>query len=398
MATLCKILYIHHYGGIGGAGITLLNYSRILGKGNELIVYCPDDLIDMFNYLKEHGIKVKKYNKKPGWISYYSGSRFGKSFFLGLLNIIRNKKYWENIIIQEDPEIVIVNSMILTPMGKIIKKCNKKAVCVVQETFKDHKISIFNIILKHLLNNFFDGIIFISNYDLNNARLNKPTQKVINNFVYLDACNAETNFSSESAKNRDEPFKILFVGGYSKLKGTHVIIKALNILKDKYNIKLNIYGYKNKSSSKVKEHIFFLQDNYVHKIDKYIEKHNLENYIEYHGVAKNLDEAFQESDVLVFPSTKPHQARPAFEIGLYRKPVIISDFDQTKEFVIDGYNGLCFKPNDHIDLSKKIEQLIIDKNLLKQLGENNYTKTMKYHTNFAMEHLLLEFIDEVNNI
>lgn len=398
MATLCKILYVHHYGGIGGAGISLLNYSKILGKKNELIVYCPDDLIDMFNYLKEHGIKVKKYNKKPGMIPYYSGSRIGKSFFLGLLDIVRNKKYWENIIIQEDPEIVIVNSMVLTPMGKTIKKCNKKAVCVVRETFKDRKISIFNIILKRFLNEFFDGVIFLSKYDLNTAHLNKPIQKVINNFVYLDACNTETNFSSDSAKNRDEPFKILFVGGYSKLKGTHVIIKALNILKDKYNIKLNIYGYKKNYSSKVKKHLFFLKENYIYKIDKFIEKHNLEKYIEYHGVSKNLDEAFQENDILIFPSTKPHQARPAFEIGLYRKPVIISDFEQTKEFVIDGYNGLCFKPNDYIDLSKKIEQLIIDKNLLKQLGENNYTQTMKYHTNFAIEHLLLEFIDEINNI
>ena len=67
---MSKILYVNQCGEISGGGITLLNYSKILGKGNDLIVYCSDDLIDMFNYLKEHGIKVKKYNKKLGMIAY----------------------------------------------------------------------------------------------------------------------------------------------------------------------------------------------------------------------------------------------------------------------------------------------------------------------------------------
>jgi len=392
---LSKILYIHHYWGIGGAGITLLNYSKIIGKKHDLLIYCPENPSDMFYFLTEHGFKVKKYSKNPGSISYYSGSRFGKSFFIGLLNIFKNKKYWEDIIKEEDPEIVIVNSIVLSPMGKIIKKYNKKSICVVQETFKDRKISMFNRKLKHLLNEYFDGVLFISKYDLNKAKLNKPIQKVINNFIELDTSNKEANFPPNIPKNRNGKFNILFVGGYNKLKGTHIIIKALNLLKDKYNVKLNIYGYKKKSLSKIKRYLFFLNDFYVHKIDRFIKKHKLESYIEYHGVTKDLSKAFEENDVLVFPSTKPHQSRPSFEVGLYKKPVIISDFDQTKEFVIDGYNGLCFEPNDYVDLSKKIEQLILDTNLLKQLGENNYSQTMKYHTNYAMENLLLEFIEEV---
>ena len=388
---MSKILYIHHYGGISGAGITLLNYSKIIRKKHDLLIYCPENPSDMYNYLNRQGFKVKKYNKHPGKISYYSGSRFGRSFLLGLLDIFKNKKYWEDIIKEEDPEIVMVNSMVLSPIGKIIKKYNKKSICVVQETFKDRKISMFNRKLKHLLNEYFDGVLFISKYDLNKAKLNKPIQKVINNFIELDTSNKETNFSPNIPKNRNETFNILFVGGYSRLKGTHIIIKALNLLKDKYNVKLNIYGYKKKS---LKRHLFSFHDFYVNKIDRFIKKHKLESYIEYHGVTKDLSKAFQENEVLVFPSTKPHQSRPSFEIGLYKKPVIISDFDQTKEFVIDGYNGLCFKPNDYVDLSKKIEQLILDKNLLKQLGENNYSQTMKYHTNYAMENLLLEFIEE----
>ena len=225
---MSKILYIHHYGGIGGAGITLLNYSKIIRRKHDLLIYCPENPSDMFYFLTEHGIKVKKYSKKPGLISYYSGSRFGKSFFIGLLNMFKNKKYWEDIIKEEDPEIVMVNSMVLSPIGKIIKKYNKKSICVVQETFKDRKISMFNRKLKHLLNEYFDGVLFISKYDLNKAKLNKPIQKVINNFIELDTSNKETNFSQDIPKNRNETFNILFVGGYSRLKGTHIIIKALN--------------------------------------------------------------------------------------------------------------------------------------------------------------------------
>jgi len=91
-----------------------------------------------------------------------------------------------------------------------------------------------------------------------------------NNFIELGTSNKETNFSPNIPKNSDEIFNILFVGGYSKLKGTHIIIKTLNLLKDKYNVKLNIYGYKKDSSSKVKKHLFSFHGFYVNKIDRLV--------------------------------------------------------------------------------------------------------------------------------
>lgn len=392
---MAKILYIHHFGGIGGAGKSLLNYSKILRKKHDITIYCPAIPEDMFNLLVKNGFCVKKYFKNPGRISYYSGSRLGKSFFSGLIDILRNNKYWEDVIRSEDPEIVIVNSMVLTPLGKIIKKLGKKSICVVRETFKDKKISFINSILKRQLNDFFDGVLFISKYDMNQAKLKKPYQKVIYNFDYVDEQEQNIFFTPKAHKSNQNSFNILFLGGYSKLKGTHLIIKALNILQKKYNVKLNIFGYKKKTLSNLKKHIWVFSDYYERKINNYIKKNKLEKYITYHGVSTNLKEAFQQNDVLVFPSTKPHQSRPIFEAGFYKKAFIISDFEQTKEFVIEDYNGLCFKSNDHIDLAKKIEQLILDKNLLEKLGENNYEHSMKYHTDFYAQSLLLEAIDRI---
>ena len=86
---------------------------------------------------------------------------------------------------------------------------------------------------------------------------------------------------------------------------------------------------------------------------------------------------FAACDILIFPMKEPHQARPAFEIGVQQKPVIITDFPNIHELVKDGVNGLTFDPDNAEALAQAILILKSDKELLKRLGYL-YWKEVRY--------------------
>ena len=67
---------------------------------------------------------------------------------------------------------------------------------------------------------------------------------------------------------------------------------------------------------------------------------------------------YKEANIIVFPSTKPHQARPIYEAGISNKPIIISDFNETKEFAINEYNVFTFKNGNNKSLLQTIEKVL----------------------------------------
>ena len=53
------------------------------------------------------------------------------------------------------------------------------------------------------------------------------------------------------------------------------------------------------------------------------------------------------------------------------KPIIASDLPSINEVVSDNHSALLFKPDDSIDLTKKIYQLVNNKKLSKKLSLNS---------------------------
>ena len=73
--------------------------------------------------------------------------------------------------------------------------------------------------------------------------------------------------------------------------------------------------------------------------------------------------------------------------------VIASDFVETKDELINEFNGLTFAPNNSVELAKKISQLSLDEKLCKKLGENNYILSKKNHSFSACKKRLYSFLE-----
>ncbi len=370
-----KIIIFHHVDNWGGGTVSLLTVVNSLKTKYDVVVYIPHKESDTYIELTKWNINVKTLEDNIGTIHCYSGSfpTFGRTFLICLAKIIMHSyRKVAEIIEQEKPDIVIANSMTISWIGRIAKRYGKKAICFVRETasFEPGMKLIY-----YCLNHYYDGIAYLSNYDLEQFKGKATVQRVIpdtvcpGTYTHVEVANeARKKFGLDKDK-----FYLLFTGGRNiRVKGWNVIQSAMKRIED-YNIELLVVG-----TEKLPQEEF----------------HN----IRFLGTVIDMVTLYSAIDVLIFPSVVPHQARPVYEAGFVKKPVIITDYPQTEEFVKNGYNGLTFSEKNDLELSRAILRLYNDKELLKGLGENNYVAAWKQHDPGLCEQWLFDFINDVEAI
>ncbi|MEK5239342.1 glycosyltransferase [Paenibacillus sp. FSL L8-0470] len=388
-----KILLIHHWSTIGGSGISLFNTWQSLKEEFDVVTYIPDNPPSLNDFLLDKGLVPKTYSFTCGQIPYYSGGSniFRPGFWYLIMCAITQSSYWKKVINEEKPDLVIVNSKVLCWMGKYFKKT--KSLCFVRETIEGKESNVINKIMKRMLERF-SLVSFLSEYDLEQTNLKCTSTIVSPDFLFPEEYSDKKgrNRACEQLKVEPKKFNIAFVGGIDKLKGFDIAVKALTYLKDK-NIKLLVAGNDfdsiNRRNNGVLSKLFKRRSlKFSESMKEYINKHELNDFIQFVGVQNDVSTLYSASDVLVFPMNKPHQARPAFEIGVQKKPVIITDFINIREFVVNGINGLTFEPNNPQALAESIIKVESNQELFNTLGAANFEYTMKYHTEeYAMTEL-----------
>lgn len=366
-----KIIIIHHYDDIGGAGNSLLELYEMLCNDYDVTVYLPHSKSSLAEFLSMNKVELKYFECDVGMISSYSGgpSFYSRTFMKHLFIIPKSLKKLKKIILRENPHIIISNSITLAWVGFLKSKQKIKKVCFIRETLNN---SIGMKVLKVILKRNFDLVIFISNFDLKRYNLQTVKSLVVNDSVKISSY--RSSFSKTEAcellgidANR---VNILFVGGTSDLKGWNLVSSLISSLSD---CKVNFIIAGAVDSSKI------------------INKNN----VKYLGLTPNMPLVYKASDFLVFPSTSPHQSRPAFEAGVFSLPVIISDFEETKESVINGINGLTFIPNDVNDFLSKVLLLVNDDILRERLGKENHNHFIIKHEFFTCRDNLLNGLNSI---
>lgn len=166
--------------------------------------------------------------------------------------------------------------------------------------------------------------------------------------------------------NYDEnnKFKILFVSSIWVYKHHLNLIAAFKILLKKgYPIELHLVG-----------------DNAQRTIGKKIEQEilNFENSIRWHKNynLNNINQIYFDSDLFVFTSTCENMPNILIESMISGLPICSSNYEPMPEFLKDG--GLYFDPLNVSDIALKIETLILDSNLRKELSQKSYKYSLQY--------------------
>ena len=389
------IVIVHHTGELGGGTKSLLDLCEMLNNNYNVIVCIPKGYPEFAKRVADYGCNFYELSSCIPFINLYSG--MPPLISVVTARSINSLRYIRNIgdeILRLNPDLVIFNSLITAVTSRYLSG-KTKVICIDRETMTGE---ITKCIYRVLLEKYLDAITFLAEYERQKVGFTKTETIVFPDCMKMDLL--VTGKKDEIRKHEGidpDKYVILFMGGLSEIKGTDVILKAFDSLDNRFVLVMAGKVDEDKLSKKQLVHdlkypgIFRFKKNAkkyyyrVKKTDKLIES----------GLRESIDELIIASDAVVFPSTSVHQPRPCIEAGAYCKPVILSDYDETKEFFIDGYNALTFKPGDAGDLVKIIEYAYAHKDKMEIIGMNNFHMTQKYHDFYDCQDRICCLIEKV---
>ena len=162
--------------------------------------------------------------------------------------------------------------------------------------------------------------------------------------------------------NNQNKFKIGLVGSLNvNFKGHSTAIKAISLLKQKYNIELHFLGAGEKNR-------------WVQLINKY----NVEENVFFDGVLPSGEPVYNwmdELDIFLIPSLQEGLPRALIEAMSRGCPAIGVKTGGIPELLDENY--IC-KRKDYKTIAKKIAELLDNKNIMIEQSEKNFNKAKNY--------------------
>lgn len=157
--------------------------------------------------------------------------------------------------------------------------------------------------------------------------------------------------------NNDKKLKIIIAGGICEAKGQYYAIEALSYLPEqiKKNVYLDIAGWDDPK--------------YLKKLEKLIKECGLESQVKFLGTRNDLYEIYKEYDVGLTCSRAEGFGRVTAEYMYAGLCVIGSNMGATPELIEDNKDGLIYDYQNIHELSRCIERIYNDRELLRYLSK-----------------------------
>lgn len=160
-------------------------------------------------------------------------------------------------------------------------------------------------------------------------------------------------------------------------KGTYDLVRALELLKSKYDFVLVVIGPEDKGWRNIKKKCK------IHILDLGQVDETTKNQI------------FSSCDIFCLPSIADAFGIAYLEAWIFEKPVIGARTEVMKEIINDGYDGLLTEFGNYKDLAQKLEILLADDGLRKMYGRRGRRKVLKYYTWDKITKRMAEVYDEL---
>lgn len=149
------------------------------------------------------------------------------------------------------------------------------------------------------------------------------------------------------------------VGRISRWKGQSLLLEAFHgLTREHANIHLVFVGSTPPG-----------QDHFLHNLRKEIVDFQLDDNVTIVDFQENIWPVYDAIDISAVPSTEPEPfGLVATEAMLSQNPVVASNHGGLTEIVVDGVTGFLVAPKNAKALSEKIETLLLQPNLARQMG------------------------------
>lgn len=378
-----KVLFIHHGNLEGGAPLSMLyTMQGIREHGFEAEVAFIQDLPTLHEFFSGHGFATHNVTGVPifstwagsegKWYNPITWINVGKA----AVNWSKGHKALQQLLQKHTFDIVHLNSMTLSNPAAYLIKNQLPFVWHVREHGPSHKGLRYKNISNRLSTA--QEVIFLSKAEQNSWVGGSGHGTVVSNFVDMDVFDHTTSAPTAAVK------RLLYVGGRKKHKGIIPLLHALAEIKAKSDVAFvcdmpDTYIDHDSSMTELERHIIEL-----------IDRLDIGDVCNLLPFDPNIIKLYRTCDILLFPATKPHFARPIVEASAMGKPVIASNVKAVDELVLEGKTGYLVPPNHHTAIADKVVALFKDPDLCQNLGQEGITFVKD---NFEMKGQIRKIVD-----
>ena len=378
MKTKTTILYIFQDSSIGGGPYCLLRLIEQLDK----------ELFNPIVLLKVPGplsVELEKLGVQVYFDKWISEMPYNKSLFnltslwlvFSTLVSLRKIKSW---IKKTDADIIHLNTMLMYPYLRIVKRLNKKGVIHIREFWPNEEHQFQFSVLNKRIQKYADKIIAINE---SSAKMIGKSAKVHIVFDWVNFKNRSEKIDFETLFGKDyKALKIFtFLGGTNWIKGGLEIVEAFSNPSLPDNIRLLLVG-SNKEEVKlfgmtgiIKKILAYF--NYYRYSDQVIDAAKKNSKVVLMPKTNHIKSLLEQSYSLISYYTVPHANLPLAEACWLGVPAIAAETLEAKEYSNDGKSALLFKMNDKEDFKNKISFAIVNGELIKANATNGMASIQK---------------------
>lgn len=400
-----RILFIDHSAGTGGALVSLASLVRSLDRARyEPVVACIHDAPAGLEAFRAAGAEVLH---APG-ISIFPHTTGGWDPLhtpAGALRAARaaaafapSARATEALVRRVGADLVHLNSLVLAPSAAGARRAGARVVWQVRESVHPGDAGVRRRLLGRMLARWAHEAVFISQDDrrrLTGGRFGV----VIPNFVDERRFHAGVDGAGVRAElgiPADAPL-VLFMGGVSSIKGAHVLLPALALARRRVpGLHAIVAGaeraWSRAPAARAARAVLPLLGSGTER-QRFLRAYRegeMEGWTRLLPVRPDPERLMAAADLVVFPSTVPHFARPVIEAAAMSRPVVASRIGGVEELVEDGRTGLLVGPGDAAALADGIARVLLDPAMARSMGDAAYAV---YLRRFAREPIMRQMME-----
>lgn len=373
-----KILYFLHGAGVGGAPLSLLSLLKQLDRDvyDPIAVFFRDSR--MSQIYRDEGIQTRI---EPS-LNYFSHTT-GERFFAGnpravtqVIDYVPSIARTRQLVSEIKPDLVHCNSSTLSAEVIGAKKAGVKVVWHIREHIVPGVFGLRRRMHYMVARRYADCLVFILESEA--RRFGVPHKsEVVPNFV--DFAVFDRRLRDSAPKPPDRLPTVVFFGGLSRIKGARELVLAYPLVREAVGpVKFLLVGAAGAAAvaggmGRVRKfgEMIAGQKGYAEQVRDMVAA-NRDHGVVLGGVVEDVPSLLAVSDLVVFPATAPHFARPVIEAAAMGLPVVASDLEGPRELVRQGHTGLLVEAGNHAALAQAIITLLTDPDLARRFGNAGY--------------------------
>lgn len=296
----------------------------------------------------------------------------------------RRIKEIQNIVKNNKIDVIFSNrkdDMILSKIATI-KMNNAPLLLVTFHNSLAWKSSIKVALLSYLIQNNCDGCVCLSSF---------MYQKLIKNGISEDKLLFLPNTIDDKQFNKKENYsiqhekiKICYTAVIRPLKNQEFIIDVIYALHQRYKFEVHFYGD-------------ILDEQYYKKLINKIHELQIEDLICFHGRVEHesLKEILPHNDIYFSSTTIEMSPYNILEAQACALPILASNVYGQQDLIEDYIDGILYEESNISDATKKIEKMIEDVNLRRELGLKAFESVSNIKSHKVAAKKMEQFIEQL---